>query len=147
METVFDIQAIAELLPHRYPFLLIDRVVNLTPNEEIVALKNVTMNEPFFQGHFPSAPIMPGVLIVEAMAQAGGVLVLDSLPKDKHGRPVYFMGLDKVRFRKPVVPGDQIVFEVKLLKLRAKAAKLAGRATVADNLVAEAELMASFGDS
>ncbi len=147
METVFDIQAIAELLPHRYPFLLIDRVVNLTPNQEIVALKNVTMNEPFFQGHFPSAPIMPGVLIVEAMAQAGGVLVLDSLPKDKHGRPVYFMGLDKVRFRKPVVPGDQIVFEVKLLKLRAKAAKLAGRATVADNLVAEAELMASFGDS
>ena len=147
METVFDIQAIAELLPHRYPFLLIDRIVNLTPNEEIVALKNVTMNEPFFQGHFPSAPIMPGVLIIEAMAQAGGVLVLDSLPKDKHGRPVYFMGLDKVRFRKPVVPGDQIVFEVKLLKLRAKAAKLAGRATVADNLVAEAELMASFGDS
>ncbi len=147
MDTVFDIQAIAELLPHRYPFLLIDRVVNLTPNQEIVALKNVTMNEPFFQGHFPSAPIMPGVLIIEAMAQAGGVLVLDSLPKDKHGRPVYFMGLDKVRFRKPVVPGDQIVFEVKLLKLRAKAAKLAGRATVADNLVAEAELMASFGDS
>ncbi len=147
METVFDIQAIAELLPHRYPFLLIDRVVNLTPNQEIVALKNVTMNEPFFQGHFPSAPIMPGVLIVEAMAQAGGVLVLDSLPKDNHGRPVYFMGLDKVRFRKPVVPGDQIVLEVKLLKLRSKAAKLAGRATVADNLVAEAELMASFGDS
>ena len=147
METVFDIQEIAALLPHRYPFLLIDRVVNLTPNEEIVALKNVTMNEPFFQGHFPSAPIMPGVLIVEAMAQAGGVLVLDSLPKDKHGRPVYFMGLDKVRFRKPVVPGDQIVFEVKLLKLRSKAAKLAARATVDDNLVAEAELMASFGDS
>ena len=147
METVFDIQAIAELLPHRYPFLLIDRVVNLTPNEEIVALKNVTMNEPFFQGHFPSVPIMPGVLIVEAMAQAGGVLVLDSLPKDKHGRPVYFMGLDKVRFRKPVIPGDQIVFEVKLLKLRSKAVKLAGRAIVDDNLVAEAELMASFGDS
>ncbi len=147
METVFDIQAIAELLPHRYPFLLIDRVVNLTPNEEIVALKNVTMNEPFFQGHFPSVPIMPGVLIIEAMAQAGGVLVLDSLPKEKHGRPVYFMGLDKVRFRKPVVPGDQIVFEVKILKLRSKAVKLAGRAIVDDNLVAEAELMASFGDS
>jgi 3-hydroxymyristoyl/3-hydroxydecanoyl-(acyl carrier protein) dehydratase len=90
---------------------------------------------------------MPGVLILEAMAQAGGVLVLDSLPKDKHGRPVYFMGLDKVRFRKPVVPGDQIIFNVKLLKLKSKAAKLAGRATVADNLVAEAELMASFGDS
>lgn len=147
METVFDIQAIAALLPHRYPFLLIDRVVSLKPNEEIVALKNVSMNEPFFQGHFPSVPIMPGVLIVEAMAQAGGVLVLDSLPKDKHGRPVYFMGLDKVRFRKPVVPGDQIIFEVKILKLRSKAAKLAGKASVDDNLVAEAELMASFGDT
>ena len=147
METVFDIQAIAELLPHRYPFLLIDRVINLKPNEEIVALKNVTMNEPFFQGHFPSIPVMPGVLIVEAMAQAGGVLVLDSLPKEQHGRPVYFMGLDKVKFRKPVVPGDQIIFEVKILKLRSKAVKLAGKATVDGNLVAEAELMASFGDS
>ncbi len=147
METVFDIQTIAALLPHRYPFLLIDRVVNLTPNKKIVALKNVTMNEPFFQGHFPSVAIMPGVLIVEAMAQAGGVLVLDSLPEEKHGRPVYFMGLDKVRFRKPVVPGDQIIFEVELLKLRSKAAKLAGKASVDDHLVAEAELMASFGDT
>ena len=147
METIFDIQAIAAFLPHRYPFLLIDRVVNLTPGEAVVALKNVTMNEPFFQGHFPAAPIMPGVLIVEAMAQAGGVLVLESLPKEQHGRPVYFMGMDKVRFRKPVVPGDQIIFEVKLLKLRTKAAKIAGRATVDNNLVAEAELMASFGDS
>ena len=146
METIYDIQDIATFLPHRYPFLLIDRVVNLTAGEEIVALKNVTMNEPFFQGHFPAAPIMPGVLIVEAMAQAGGVLVLDSLPKEQHGRPVYFMGMDKVRFRKPVVPGDQIIFEVKLLKLRSKAAKLAGKATVDGNLVAEAELMASFGD-
>ena len=146
METIYDIQAIATFLPHRYPFLLIDRVVNLTAGEEIVALKNVTMNEPFFQGHFPAAPIMPGVLIVEAMAQAGGVLVLDSLPQEQHGRPVYFMGMDKVRFRKPVVPGDQIIFEVKLLKLRSKAAKLAGKATVDGNLVAEAELMASFGD-
>ena len=147
METVFDIQAIAALLPHRYPFLLIDRIVRIMPNEEIVALKNVTMNEPFFQGHFPSVPIMPGVLIVEAMAQAGGVLVLDSQPKEKHGRPVYFMGLDKVRFRKPVVPGDQMIIEVKLLKLRSKAAKLAGKVTVDDALAAEAELMASFGDS
>jgi beta-hydroxyacyl-ACP dehydratase FabZ len=146
METIYDIQAIATFLPHRYPFLLIDRVVNLAAGEEIVALKNVTMNEPFFQGHFPTAPIMPGVLIIEAMAQAGGVLVLDALPKEQHGRPVYFMGLDKVRFRKPVVPGDQIIFEVKLLKLRSKAAKLAGKATVDGNLVAEAELMASFGD-
>jgi beta-hydroxyacyl-ACP dehydratase FabZ len=147
METVYDIQAIASFLPHRYPFLLIDRVITLTPGEEIAALKNVTLNEPFFQGHFPDAPIMPGVLIVEAMAQAGGVLVLESMPKEQHGRPVYFMGLDNVRFRKPVVPGDQIIFEVKLLKLRSKAAKLAGRAIVDGNLVAEAELMASLGDS
>jgi beta-hydroxyacyl-ACP dehydratase FabZ len=146
METVYDIQAIASFLPHRYPFLLIDRVISLAPGEEIAALKNVTVNEPYFQGHFPDAPIMPGVLIVEAMAQAGGVLVLESMSKEQHGRPVYFMGLDKVRFRKPVVPGDQIIFEVKLLKLRSKAAKLAGRAIVAGNLVAEAELMASFGD-
>jgi beta-hydroxyacyl-ACP dehydratase FabZ len=146
MDTIFDIQAIAAFLPHRYPFLLIDRVVNLTPAQEVVALKNVTMNEPFFQGHFPAAPIMPGVLIVEAMAQAGGVLVLESLPEAQHGRPVYFMGIDKVRFRKPVIPGDQIIFEVKLLKLRSKAAKLAGKATVDGNLVAEAELMASFGE-
>ena len=146
METVLDIQAIAALLPHRYPFLLIDRVVALKPNEEIVALKNVTMNEPFFQGHFPSVPVMPGVLIVEAMAQAGGVLVLDSQPKEQQGRPVYFMGFDKVKFRKPVGPGDQIIFEVKILKLRSKVVKLAGQATVDSNLVAEAELMASFGD-
>ena len=145
MEIVYDVQAIMKFLPHRYPFILIDRVLELVPGEEVVALKNVTINETFFQGHFPGNPIMPGVLIIEAMAQAGGVLVIESMPPERHGQPVYFMAMDKVRFRKPVVPGDQIIFEAKLLKLREKAVKMSGKATVEDNLVAEAELMASFG--
>lgn len=113
MEEVADIQAIMECLPHRYPFLLVDRVLEIVPGEKIVALKNVTMNEPFFQGHFPGNPIMPGVLIVEAMAQAGGVLFSSQL-KEKHNNLFYFMGMDKVKFRKPVVPGDQIILEVKM---------------------------------
>jgi beta-hydroxyacyl-ACP dehydratase FabZ len=145
MEIVYDVQAIMKFLPHRYPFILIDRVLELVPGEEVVALKNVTINEPFFQGHFPANPIMPGVLIIEAMAQAGGILVIESMPPERHGQPVYFMGMDKVRFRKPVVPGDQIIFEAKLLKMREKVVKMSGKATVGDNLVAEAELMASFG--
>ncbi|UCG09243.1 MAG: 3-hydroxyacyl-ACP dehydratase FabZ [Desulfobacterales bacterium] len=145
MEIVYDIQAIMKLLPHQYPFILIDRVLELVPGEKIVALKNVTMNEPFFQGHFPGNPVMPGVLIIEAMAQAGGVLALESMSSERHGRPIYFMGMDKVRFRKPVVPGDQLIFEATLLKMREKAAKIFGKATVENNLVAEAELMASFG--
>jgi beta-hydroxyacyl-ACP dehydratase FabZ len=147
METVYDIQTILEYLPHRYPFLLIDRVVALDPGEKITALKNVTFNEPFFQGHFPRQPIMPGVLLVEAMAQAGGMLAFESRPPEQRGGPVYFMGIDKVRFRKPVVPGDQLILEARLLKLRSKAAKLSGHAFVNQNLVAEAELMATFGDA
>ncbi len=145
MEIVYDVQAIMKFLPHRYPFILIDRILKLVPGEEVVALKNVTINEPFFQGHFPANPIMPGVLIVEAMAQAGGILVMESMPPERYGQPVYFMGIDKVRFRKPVVPGDQLIFEAKLLKMREKVVKMSGKATVEDNLVAEAELMASFG--
>ena len=146
MEKKYDIQGIMKLLPHRYPFILIDRVLELIPGDRIVALKNVTINEPFFQGHFPAFAVMPGVLIVEAMAQTGGVLYLDSQPPEKRGALVYFMGMDKVKFRKPVVPGDQIIFEVKLLKQRLKAIKMAGTAKVDDKVVAEAELMASFGD-
>ena len=146
METKYDIQGILKLLPHRYPFILIDRVLELIPGDRIVALKNVTINEPFFQGHFPAFAVMPGVLIVEAMAQAGGVLYLDSQPPEKRGALVYFMGMDKVKFRKPVVPGDQIIFEVKLLRQRLKAIKMAGTAKVDDKVVAEAELMASFGE-
>ena len=146
MEKKYDIQAIMKLLPHRYPFILIDRVLELIPGDRIVALKNVTINEPFFQGHFPVFAVMPGVLIVEAMAQTGGILYLDSQPPEKQGTLVYFMGMDKVKFRKPVIPGDQIIFEVKLLKQRLKAIKMAGTAKVDDKVVAEAELMAAFGE-
>ncbi|HWR91480.1 MAG TPA: 3-hydroxyacyl-ACP dehydratase FabZ, partial [Desulfobacterales bacterium] len=142
-----DILDIMRRLPHRYPFLLIDRIISLVPGESITALKNVTMNEPFFQGHFPSQPVMPGVLIVEAMAQAGGVLASESRAAEQPAAIIYFMGMDQVRFRRPVVPGDQLVLEARVLKMRSKVAKMAGRALVGDTLVAEAELMASFGEA
>jgi len=147
MKADFDIQKIMDLLPHRYPFLLVDRVMELEPGDRIIALKNVTINEPFFQGHFPGKPVMPGVLIIEAMAQAGGLLAYESGNADNLGQLIYFMGMDKVRFRKPVVPGDQLIFEAKILKLRTKAAKMAGTASVDNQLVAEAVLMATFGES
>jgi len=147
METVLDILAIMQRLPHRYPFLLIDRIVRFVPGEEIVALKNVTMNEPFFQGHFPAMPVMPGVLIIEALAQAGGILAAEIRGPEKQGDIIYFMGMDAVRFRKPVVPGDQLMLEARVLKMRSRVAKMAGRALVDGQLVAEAELMASFGNS
>ena len=143
----YDILAVMEKLPHRYPFLLVDRIIKLIPNDRILALKNVTINEPFFQGHFPDKPVMPGVLIIEAMAQAGGLLAYETAPPDKRNRLIYFMGMDKVRFRKMVIPGDQIIFEAKILKFRSKVAKMSGTATVDDQLVAEAELMASFGEA
>lgn len=145
METPLDILGIMRRLPHRYPFLLIDRIVKIGP-EDILALKNVTMNEPFFQGHFPSLPVMPGVLIIEALAQTGGVLASEIRGPDKQGEIIFFMGMDQVRFRKPVVPGDQLMLEARVLKMRAKVAKMAGRALVDGQLVAEAELMASFGE-
>jgi 3-hydroxyacyl-[acyl-carrier-protein] dehydratase len=146
METVFDIKSILDHLPHRYPFLLVDRVVEFEKSKRIVALKNVTINEPFFQGHFPNMPIMPGVLIVEAMGQAGGVLVTQSLPPEKQGNLILFMGFDKVRFRKPVVPGDQLILELDMLNLRTRAVKMAGVAKVDGNIVAEAQLLAAYGD-
>jgi len=146
MGTTLDIMAIMRRLPHRYPFLLIDRILTIVPGESIVALKNVTMIEPFFQGHFPTQPVMPGVLIVEALAQAGGVLASESRGPERHGGIIYFMGMDHVRFRRPVVPGDQLILEARILKMRAKVAKMAGRALVGEQLVAEAELMASFGE-
>ena len=142
----YNIQEIMDFLPHRYPFIMIDRILEIVPDEKITALKNVTINEPFFQGHFPGTPIMPGVLIVEAMAQAGGVLASTSLPQEKQGALIYFMGIDKVKFRKPVVPGDQLVIEVQILKQRLKAIKMSAIATVDKKIVAEAELMATFGD-
>ena len=147
MESNYDIQGIMELLAHRYPFLLIDRVIKVVPGDKITALKNVTVNEPFFQGHFPGRPIMAGVLIIEAMAQAGGILAYLTGSVEQRNRLIYFMGMDKVRFRKPVVPGDQIIIEAKIIKFRSKAAKMSGIATVDNQMVAEAELMASFGES
>jgi len=146
METNFDLKDILKVLPHRYPFLLVDKIIKLVPDETIVALKNVTINEPFFQGHFPDMPIMPGVLILEAMAQAGGLLFLQSRSEQKKNSLLFFIGLDKVRFRKPVVPGDQLLLNVKCLRLRSKVVKMFGVATVNEKRVAEAELMASFGD-
>jgi 3-hydroxyacyl-[acyl-carrier-protein] dehydratase len=145
MGTPVDIREIMKLLPHRYPFILVDRVIELVEGDKIIALKNVTINEPFFAGHFPGAPIMPGVLIIEAMAQAGGILFALSQPEEKRGGPVYFMGMDNVKFRKPVVPGDQLFFEVKILNLRSKAVKMSGVATVDGKCAAEAEFMATYG--
>ncbi len=146
MDSPYTVTDIMRFLPHRYPFILVDRVLALEPGKRIRALKNVTINEPFFQGHFPGTPIMPGVLILEAMAQAGGVLVIESLPPEKHGSLVYFMGIDKARFRQPVVPGDQLIFEIDMIKSRGRAAKLSGVATVDGNRVAEAEVLASIGE-
>ena len=145
MDLPLDIPKILEYLPHRYPFLLVDRVLSFEPKERIIGVKNVTFNEHFFQGHFPDHPIMPGVLIVEAMAQVGGILAYLSHPEEKPGGVIYFTGIDKVRFRRPVIPGDQIVFEIEFLKIRSRVVKMAGKATVEGKLAAEAELMASFG--
>jgi 3-hydroxyacyl-[acyl-carrier-protein] dehydratase len=145
MEDTLDIQEIIKMLPHRYPFLLIDRVVEFIPGEKIVALKNVTYNEPFFRGHFPERPIMPGVLIIEAMAQAGGVLAFASQSEEMHGKPVYFMGMDRVKFWRPAFPGDQIFFSVKFLKKSSWAVQLSGVASVDEKKLSEAELTATFG--
>ena len=146
METEYDVRKIMTFLPHRYPFLLVDRIVALTPGKGITALKNVTFNEPFFQGHFPGAPVMPGVLIVEAMGQAGGVLAYESnLAEDPCTLLIYLMGLDNVKFRKPVVPGDQLMMELSILKQRGKTIKMKGLAKVDGKLVAEAEIMATVG--
>jgi 3-hydroxyacyl-[acyl-carrier-protein] dehydratase len=139
-----DIQKVMQLLPHRYPFLLVDRILETQPGKRIIGLKNVTINEPFFQGHFPKQPVMPGVLIIEAMGQTGGVLAAASLPEEEQGQLIIFMGMDKVRFRKPVVPGDQLIFELEILKQRRKILKMYGEAKVDGQVVAEAELMAGF---
>lgn len=130
-----------EYLPHRYPFLLVDRIVEMSPEGHVVGLKNVTMNEPFFQGHFPGYPVMPGVLIIEAMAQAGGILLLEAFP-EPNKYLVFFLGIDKVRFRRQVNPGDCLRFELEMLMLRRKTCKMRGTVFVDDNLVCEAELMA-----
>ena len=141
---MIDVKEIMQILPHRYPFLLVDRIESLKEGEEIVGIKNVSVNEPFFVGHFPGNPIMPGVLIIEAMAQVGGVLAFHSSPKEWAGSLVYFMGIDKVRFRKPVVPGDQLRLKLTTIRQKQKVFKMRGEAYVDDALVAEAELMAAI---
>ncbi len=138
-----DSEAIMKILPHRYPFLLVDRILDLVPQEYVVGEKNITINEPFFQGHFPSKPIMPGVLIVEAMAQVGGVLLLNE-EMDPTKKLVMFTGINNVRFRKPVVPGDTLRFEVEMGALKRSICKMYGRAFVGDDLACEAELMAAM---
>jgi 3-hydroxyacyl-[acyl-carrier-protein] dehydratase len=137
--TSLGITEIMQILPHRYPFLLIDRVVELVRMQRIVAIKNVTINEPFFQGHFPTYPIMPGVLIVEAMAQAGGALLLTEVP-DRDDKLMVFTGIDEARFRAPVVPGDQVRIEVEVLKWSRRGATMRGNAYVDGKLVCEAEI-------
>jgi 3-hydroxyacyl-[acyl-carrier-protein] dehydratase len=136
---MFDIQEILEFLPHRYPFLLIDRITEFEPQKHLVAIKNVTINEPFFQGHFPGYPIMPGVLVVEAMAQAGGIIMMHELP-DRHAKLVVFTGIERAKFRRPVTPGDQLRIEVDVLSFRSRAGKIHGRATVDGKLACEATL-------
>jgi UDP-3-O-[3-hydroxymyristoyl] N-acetylglucosamine deacetylase/3-hydroxyacyl-[acyl-carrier-protein] dehydratase len=143
--SVYGIEDIMRVLPHRYPFLLVDRILEIEENKRVVGIKNVTINEPFFQGHFPGHPIMPGVLIVEAMAQVGGMLLLGGL-EDPDTKVVYFMSLDNVRFRKPVKPGDQIVFEVEIIQIRGKIAKTRGVARVDGEVVCEAEMAAMVRD-
>src|SRR6187431_1249977 len=137
---IMTIQEIMKVLPHRYPMLLVDRILEIEEGKRIVGLKNVSANEQFFQGHFPGAPVMPGVLIVEAMAQCSAVLFLRDLP-ERDKKLFLFGGVDKARFRKPVVPGDQLIMECEVLQRRASTVKVKGTARVGDNVVAEAELL------
>nr|MBN2278391.1 bifunctional UDP-3-O-[3-hydroxymyristoyl] N-acetylglucosamine deacetylase/3-hydroxyacyl-ACP dehydratase [candidate division Zixibacteria bacterium] len=140
-EPFLDINGIMSIMPHRYPFLLVDRVLELEPEKRVVAIKNVTVNEPFFQGHFPGKPVMPGVLIIEAMAQAGGVLLLEAVEKPET-KLVFFLAIDNVKFRRMVTPGDTLRFELDMLMFRRGTCKMKGKTFVGDTVVAEAELMA-----
>jgi 3-hydroxyacyl-[acyl-carrier-protein] dehydratase len=144
---MIDINRIMELLPHRYPFLMIDRMIDIVPGQSAVGVKNVSINEPFFQGHFPTAPVFPGVLIVEAMAQTAAALVVNTLGKAAEGKLVYFMAVDNCRFRKPVIPGDTMYVHVKSLRARGSVWKFHGDAKVDGNLVAEADYMAMIVDN
>lgn len=141
-----DIREIMNALPHRYPFLLLDRVVSMEKGKHLTALKNVTVNEEFFNGHFPSFPVMPGVLIVEALAQAGGILALQDLGGELGNRKIFFMSIEKAKFRKPVVPGDQLRLEVGIQRRRNTIWKMEGKAYVDDVLVADALLQAMISD-
>jgi len=150
---MIEAKEIMSILPHAYPFLLVDRILEIEPGKRIVGIKNVTYNEPYFPGHFPGQPIMPGVLIVEAMAQTAGVLAFKSMPDegqkntdDHQKRAVYFLGIDNVRFRKPVVPGDQLRLELNVTRQRQSIWGFKGKALVDGKLVAEAELLAMMGE-
>lgn len=141
----WDIAWIMSVLPHRYPILLVDRVLEIEPQKRIVAIKNVTINEPIFAGHFPGRPVFPGVLLIEGMAQAGGLLLLQDVP-DRSKKLIYFAGIDEAKFRRPVVPGDQIRYELEVLRLRSTFSKLAGRVTVDGQLCAEAVISSAMVD-
>lgn len=145
MDPILDVRAIQEFLPHRYPFLLVDRIIELVPMERIVGIKQVTINEPFFQGHFPGAPVMPGVLVVEALAQCGAVLALREI-EDRDKKLVLFSGIDNARFRRAIVPGDTLTLEVTALRFRQRAQRMRGEAKVDGKLVAEAEIMSIVTD-
>lgn len=142
---IIDVLGIMNVLPHRYPMLLVDRIIEIEAGKRIVGIKNVTINEPYFQGHFPGHPVMPGVLVVEAMAQTGGMLLMDHV-EDPANKVVYFMSLDKVKFRRPVTPGDQLRLELEMIQFRGKTCRMRGEAKVDGRVVAEAEMMARIMD-
>lgn len=143
---MMEIKEIMNILPHAYPFLLVDRILEMEAGKRIVGIKNVTYNEPFFPGHFPGRPIMPGVLIVEAMAQTAGILIYQSIDEESRRKPALFLGMDNVKFRKPVIPGDQLRLEVEITKHRQSIWGFKGKALVDGKLVAEAELLAMLGE-
>jgi 3-hydroxyacyl-[acyl-carrier-protein] dehydratase len=139
METILDAEGIKKLLPHRYPFLLVDRIIELTPRQRIVGIKQVSINESFFQGHFPGAPVMPGVLVIEAMAQCGAILALREI-EDRDEKLVFFTGIKEARFRRPVVPGDTLVLEITALRTGSRIQRMRGEAKVDGEVCADAEL-------
>ncbi len=143
--SVLDSLAIQEILPHRFPFLLVDKIIELVPRERIVGIKQVTINEYFFQGHFPDAPVMPGVLIIEALAQVGAILALREF-EDRSDKIPFFSGIDKAKFRRPVVPGDTLVLEVTAIRIGSKVQKMRGFAKVDGKVTAEAEIMCIIAD-